>query len=409
MADTVKIDVGHQQQFADGEVVFVEDEEGDQAFFIKSGGLQVSRGQGDDRVVLAYLGPGEIIGEMALIDAAPRSATVTAVGETTLSVIDRDTLNHRLQLADPLVQLLIHSMLDRLRAASTQLGASERRSSMVEVFDSPAARTTKVHDSARESADWEARLRLALAQDELQLHYQPIVDFDGGATVGFESLLRWPKPDGGFHAPLDFIPIAEQTLLILDVDQWVLRRACRDSLRLQAGSVKPYMSINVSTRQFGSPQFLPMLQEILKETGADPRKLQIEVTEGAMIESPTRATEVLGELRDLGFKVALDDFGTGYSSLSYLHKLHANVIKIDRSFVVQMRQGRAGATIIRAIAALGNALDMTVIVEGVETNAEAIRLRGIGCQLAQGYGYSRPLPLEEAEAWLAKGPAQITT
>ena len=151
-----------------------------------------------------------------------------------------------------------------------------------------------------------------------------------------------------------------------------------------------------------------MLQRVLDDTGADPRRIQIEVTEGAMIESPQHAAEVLKALRDMGMKVALDDFGTGYSSLSYLQKLHANVLKIDRSFVLQMRQGRAGATIIRAIAALANALEMTVIVEGVETNAEALRLRGIGCDYAQGYGYSRPMPLEDAVAWLAKGPAQIT-
>lgn len=386
--------------------MFAENEIGDTAYFIESGALEVTRGAGENLTVLAQLGPGEIIGEMALIDASPRSATVRAIGPTELSVIDRHTLHHRLEVADPMVQLLVHSLLSRLRKASSQLGvgATEQvtRDALAE------AGVTSIHATARQSADVESRLRRALLNDELQLHYQPIVAFDGGETVGFEALLRWPKPDGGFYSPLEFIDLAEQTLLILDIDEWVVRRACRDSAALQHEGSQPYVSVNISGRQFSSKGFLPMLKRVLRETDANPRRIQIEVTEGAMIESPQHAAETLGALRDMGMKVALDDFGTGYSSLSYLQKLHANVLKIDRTFVVQMREGRAGANIIKAIAALGNTLDMTVIVEGVETNAEALRLRGIGCELAQGYGYSKPVPLDEAVAWLAKGPAQIT-
>ncbi|MBR9812891.1 EAL domain-containing protein [bacterium] len=411
MTAQVLIDNHHRRLVRAGDTVFLEDEPGDTAFFVESGQLEVSRGSGDELFVLAHLGPGEIIGEMSLIDASPRSATVRALSDAELSVIDRATLNQRLQLADPLVQLLVHSMLNRLRAASTQLGAKERRASLVEVVGEgrEADQVSSVHQSARASADIEARLRLALERDELELHYQPIVRFDGGETVGFEALLRWPDGEGGFHSPFEFVPVAEQSLMILDIDQWVMRRACEDALRLRCGGSKPYVSINVSSRQFASSAFLDTLLQTLADTGAEPKHLQIEVTEGAMIESPQRAMEVLRELRNMGFKVALDDFGTGYSSLSYLQKLDANVLKIDRSFVVQMRHGRAGATIIKAIAALGNALGMTVIVEGVETNSEALRLRGIGCELAQGFGYSKPLPIEAAVAWLNKGPAQITT
>lgn len=406
MAGHTTIDLGHRRRFDAGERVFTENELGDTAYFIESGGLEVSRGEGDNLVVLAQLGPGEIIGEMALIDSAPRSATVQAIGPTELSIIDRQTLHQRLEMADPMVQLLVHSLLGRLRKASSQVGVGATESITREALHD--AGVTGIHASARQSADIEARLRRGIAADELQLHYQPIVSFDGGETIGFEGLLRWPKPEGGFYSPLEFIDLAEQTLLILDIDEWVVRRACRDVAALQHGDLKPYVSVNISGRQFASQSFLPMLQRVLDDTGADPRRIQIEVTEGAMIESPQHAAEVLKALRDMGMKVALDDFGTGYSSLSYLQKLHANVLKIDRSFVLQMRQGRAGATIIRAIAALANALEMTVIVEGVETNAEALRLRGIGCDYAQGYGYSRPMPLEDAVAWLAKGPAQIT-
>lgn len=405
MAGQAQIDLGHRRQLDAGECVFAENELGDTAYFIESGGLEVSRGEGENLVVLAQLGPGEIIGEMALIDSAPRSATVRAIGPTELSIIDRQTLHQRLEMADPMVQLLVHSLLGRLRKASSQIGAGTTQAVAREALSEAGVKS--IHATARQSADIESRLRRSLAADELQLHYQPIVAFDGGQTTGFEALLRWPRPEGGFYSPLEFVDVAEQTLLILDVDEWVVRRACRDAAALQYDGQTPYVSVNISGRQFASQGFLPMLQRVLDDTGADPRRLQIEVTEGAMIESPQHAAGVLKALRDMGMKVALDDFGTGYSSLSYLQKLHANVLKIDRSFVVQMRQGRAGATIIRAIAALANALEMTVIVEGVETNAEALRLRGIGCDYAQGYGYSRPMPLDDAVAWLAQGPAQI--
>lgn len=406
MTGQSKADISPRHLYETGQVVFSEGEIGDTAYFIESGALEVTRGQGEEMVVLAQLGAGEIIGEMALVDASPRSATVRAIYPTQLSIISRDGLQPRLGAADALVQLLVHSLLRRLRAASHMV--SEVESSRSVNNPSTAVGVTNIRDLARQNAEIESRLRNALASDELQLHYQPIVDLKDGRTVGFEALVRWPKPDGRYRLPGEFLGLAEKTDLILQVDEWVIRRACRDIEAFGHSADAPYISVNISNRQLSSNDFLPMMSRIIDESHADPQRLQIEVPEGAMITSPARAADTLAALRAMGVHIALDDFGTGYSSLGYLHKFHANVLKIDRSFVLEMRRAGAGEKIVRAIAALGTSLEMTIIVEGVENRSDAEGLLEMGCELAQGFGYSQAMPLDQAIAWMANGPAKIT-
>ena len=248
----------------------------------------------------------------------------------------------------------------------------------------------------------EADLRRALAQDEFVLHYQPQVGVDG-RLAGAEALLRWNHPQRGLVPPAEFIPVAEDSGLIVPLGQWVLRSACR-LLAQWAGNAATaalQMAVNVSAHQFHRPDFVEQVLAVLAETGAPAGRLQLELTESLLLKDVAGTVEKMCRLREVGVGFALDDFGTGYSSLSYLHKLPLDQLKIDRSFIQEISGEGHGAAIVRIIVALGQALDMTVLAEGVETAAQFDFIVAEGCQAYQGYLYSRPLPAAQLADFVA--------
>jgi len=234
-------------------------------------------------------------------------------------------------------------------------------------------------------------LRSAISRDELVLHYQPQAHINGEIT-GFEALVRWHHPRHGLVPPGTFIPLAEESGLIVPLGEWILRTACREA----SSWPRPLdIAINLSPVQFQHGDLPRMVHEILLETGLSPSRLELEITEGVLIGDFTRAVAILRRLKALGARIAMDDFGTGYSSLSYLQSFPFDKIKIDQAFVANLGQSQQGATIIRAVIALGRGLNLPVVAEGVETEEQRQFLASENCSEIQGYFVGRPKPIDE--------------
>jgi EAL domain-containing protein (putative c-di-GMP-specific phosphodiesterase class I) len=247
----------------------------------------------------------------------------------------------------------------------------------------------------------EEHLRHALERNELTLHYQPKIDLDTGAITGAEALIRWTHPTRGPISPDQFIPIAEDCGLILPIGGWVLREACAQARAWEdAGLPVITMAVNISALQFRKSNFLEDVYAALIETGLDPKYLELELTESALMTRTESTASILSTLRGVGVRVAADDFGTGYSSLSYIRKFPLDALKIDQSFIRQITTIPDETTIVRAIISMGRSLDLRVIAEGVETQDQLDFLRAHGCDEAQGYFFSRPVPAEQFAALL---------
>jgi EAL domain-containing protein (putative c-di-GMP-specific phosphodiesterase class I) len=212
-----------------------------------------------------------------------------------------------------------------------------------------------------------------------------------GETVGFEALLRWQNPDHGLVSPGVFIPIAEESGLIIPMSEWVLREACREAASWRTDVT---VAVNVSPLQFRHGDLPALVHAILLETGLAPRRLELEITEGVFIDDFSRAISILSRLKSLGVRIALDDFGSGYSSLSYLHSFAFDKIKIDRTFICDLEHNRHSMAIVQAVIGLGHSLHIPVLAEGVETAEQHDMLRERGCDEVQGYLWGRPLPIE---------------
>jgi len=243
----------------------------------------------------------------------------------------------------------------------------------------------------------EASLSRAIRNDEMMLGYQPKVDLRSGKVVGAEALVRWRHPEQGMISPDDFIPVAEETGLIVPLGEWVIAEACGALKALKALGIDDFViSVNLSPRQLRQRQFAHHLGEVLKRHQVDPRMLELEVTESQLMDRPAEAMEALAELKALGVRLSIDDFGTGYSSLSHLQKFPVDFIKIDRSFLGGgVHDGHA--VITRAIIALGHSLKMKVIAEGVETKEQLAFLRTHNCDQMQGYYFSAALSQEKLQ------------
>ncbi len=264
--------------------------------------------------------------------------------------------------------------------------------------------TESMHDGAVEALRLQTDLRNAVARGEFVLHYQPIRDAASSAIVALEALVRWRHPRRGLVAPDGFIAAAEESGLIREIGRWVLREACAQMVawRRHFPGLAPTLSVNTSGAELRDPQFAQATRDVLADSGIDPRSVQIEVTESVFLHQPDLAGATLGSLRALGVRVALDDFGTGYSSLSYLDRYPMDAIKIDRSFVAQMPTRPRSVAIVHTIVALGRAMGLDIVAEGVEDEHQLRVLRDTGCAAVQGYLLGRPMPANDMTHLLAR-------
>jgi EAL domain-containing protein (putative c-di-GMP-specific phosphodiesterase class I) len=254
---------------------------------------------------------------------------------------------------------------------------------------------------AIERVSTEAALRQALQLGQFELHYQPQVAISTGEAIGMEALIRWRHPQMGMIPPVKFIPVAEESGLIVPIGEWVMRTACRQNKAWQdAGLPALPVSVNLSAVQLKQAGFVGLVAQVLKDTGLDPRYLDLELTESMVMGKTEVVIARLEELKSLGVALSMDDFGTGYSNLGYLKSFPLDELKIDQSFVRDLPSSKDASAIAGAIVSMGRSLGLRIIAEGVETFAQAEFLSGNDCDHAQGYLYSKPLPADEFAAWL---------
>ena len=258
--------------------------------------------------------------------------------------------------------------------------------------------TSGLNIKANNRLSTENSLRKALARGEFILHYQPQVDIESGSIVGLEALIRWNSAEQGIVPPFSFIPIAEDTGLIVPIGEWVLRTACAQNKAWQEqGYPHLRMAVNVSARQFREPRFIKLVAEILQETGLDPQWLELEITESIAMENGDASVEMLSLFKDLGVRISIDDFGTGFSSLNYLRRMPIDTLKIDQSFIKDISTGENGEEVVTAIIQLAKNLRLKVIAEGVETNSQRSFLKNKRCDEMQGFLFSKAVTPEEVE------------
>ena len=380
----------YRRQLKRGEALFREGDHGDCAYVIETGQLEVFRKGKRGRKVLALLGPGEVIGEMAVIDHGPRTASAVAKKPTRLRLITRDHLESKVDAADPLIRVMLRLILQRYRSA-------------VAGKKGGGGRADQARKAALSRLKFAQEIEQGIEREQFALHYQPIVSLDGLSIAGFEALVRWNHPTRGLVPPSEFVPVMEESELIQRLGRWVLRSACAAVKRLNAranGGAPLHVCVNLSGRELVNPTVIDNIQEALRATGVAPRQLHLEITESALVSNLDFAVNVIKRCREMGVQVAVDDFGTGYSSLNYLRHFAVDTLKIDRSFVRPVHTEEDNRKILRTIRDLAHALNMTIVAEGVEDLGQMRMLRDLGLECAQGYLFSRPAGETEAAVML---------
>jgi EAL domain-containing protein (putative c-di-GMP-specific phosphodiesterase class I) len=399
-----------RQTFQPRSVILREGERGDCAYLIESGRVEVSALRGGRSMRLAVLGKHDFFGEMALVDQTVRSATVTALETTQLVIIDGKRFRSEIDRAQPLMQMIVLVLVERLRSTGGRLlsyQSPETDPSDQSQQGSLMASLPSSAEMALNNLRLEHDLHRAVIAGELEMHYQPIVELRGEHVVGFEALMRWRHGDRGLLPPCDFIGLAEASGLIVPMGRFGIEQSCATLKRL--GSPTPstgaplFMAINVSTQQLAEPTFVEELRGALDASGVDPSRIHLEITESVLMADPDRAVATLDRIKDLGVDISIDDFGTGYSSLSYLSRFPIDTLKIDSSFISTMASDPASQQIVSAIVRLAQSLELTLVAEGIEESRQQELLRELGCQYGQGYLFSKPLPPTELASFLEVG------
>lgn len=372
-----------------GEYLFHEGDRPSSAFLIEEGAMEIHSGGPMHRLVLARLGPGDLLGEMSVVDQSTRTASALALSNTVLLVIDGDQIKDRLAASDPIIRMLLDGQIKRYRS---MLSLLQGRAPSDSIAADPDAQV----DPGLSKFRLESHLRDALSQHKLEVRYQPILEIATGRIAGYEALVRWDHPTRGPVSPDEFIKLAEETSLIVPVGEYVFDVACAALDRLRADPM-PFVAVNVSARQLANEGLMQRVVERRDALGLPPGCIKVEITESQALDY-LQVTEVIEHCHRNQIAVSLDDFGTGYSHLTHLHQLEVDAIKIDQAFVREMFSSERAMSIVRAIVALGQAIHADLMVEGVETREQLELLRSIGCRYAQGYLIGKPEPLEVALA-----------
>lgn len=388
--------------FRAGSTILSQGETGSCAYFILSGRVSISVRREDNTVVeVGTRSAGNLIGEMAIVDDGVRSATVVAMDDCHLLEISKADFSKALANASPLVALVTRLILLRYRDVllrTEDLKGLGNLSDQLEHAEQHNTELSQVLASVKVANEF----RLAIANDQLFLEYQPLVSLKDKSILGIEALMRWQHPVHGRMPPDDFIPMAEDTGLIVDATWWVFEHALIALRRLhdKTANRELFVSVNVSAQDFNDPAMVDRLLQMIDKNGLEPRHLHLEITERLLLRQSDQVRGLLNRCRQSGMSIAIDDFGTGYSALSYLHTYPVSTLKIDKSFVGQMLADKQALGLVRSILSLGDNMALSVFAEGVETEDQANTLLSLDCQIAQGFYFARPMPEEQLLATL---------
>ena len=418
-----------QTTFDTDEYIFNEGDPGDCAYIIESGMVEVALEKDGCNLVMATLTKGDILGEMAIIDRLPRTASARAIVPTVVTAIPLDYISQKIEQSDPTVRMFLRLTMARYRDLTARLGQVYEGLSLGQgeasndIFSSstmelnnvmsqflemqkridtavtkPAPSETsslfgeKTLEITKLLVTEEKLLKEALTKKEFRLHYQPIIDLTNNRIVGCEALVRWNHPSGELALPSRFVGQAENSGLIIELGYWIAEEACHFQSRLFNDFQKDlFVTINLSGKQFDDQFLVPNLADIMDRTGARREQIKFEITESLLIDNPELATQSLHQLRETGAKLAIDDFGTGYSSFSYLYRFPFDTMKIDRVFINAMSRSKKSNQIVKSLVNLSHDLGMDVVAEGIESEHEAELMRNYKAALGQGFHFSRPV------------------
>ena len=414
--------------FETDEYLFKQGDDVDYAYIIESGSVEVSHRQGDQKLVLSNLGEGDILGEMAIIDNLPRSATAQAMEPTRVLAIPLNYINEKIASSDPTVRLVLKHIMARYRemqnrfthifdgiADQDEKSAEDTQNTLMfqnvltqyqdirdrisNTSNLPTLKPVKANFGNEETllntkllVTQDKSIKSALEDDEFFLLFQPIVDLKRKKLIGCEALIRWADSSGAMIPPTEFIPRAESTGLIVDLGYWIVQKACEFQMTMVQQFQQPiFVSINLSGKQFEDPFLVDSLADIMIKSGIEHDKVKFEITESLLMENPDLASDALNRLKKTGASLAIDDFGTGYSSFSYLHRFPFDTLKIDRSFVSAMSTNIKSNEIVKTLVNLSHDLKMDVVAEGIESKFEVDMLSHHGADFGQGYYFSKPM------------------
>lgn len=392
--------VSTKKQFKKGEILIREGERGDCAYVIETGNVEILVQRDGQPIQIGMRGPGSLIGEMAMIDDKPRTATVRAVDDCDVLEITREDFARRVDSADPVLKMVMRVITTRYR---DMIGRTETIKFVPAGQAEATENSEAFHDIALSTIKIHNELKAALHHGELMLYYQPIIDIKNMKIGGFEALMRWKHPQKGMISPGIFIPVAEESGLILELSRFALDVACDASKELQKaaspallGPSPLFVGVNFSVKDFSEGDLFTHVRDTLAAKNIPSEQIHLEITETLLMEAPEKAKAELEKCREIGLNISIDDFGSGYSSLSYLHYFPIDTLKIDQSFIRSMTTHPNSLVLVKSIIGLAGNLGMKVIAEGIETVKEAEILHSLGCDYCQGYWFSKPMSFEDA-------------
>jgi EAL domain-containing protein (putative c-di-GMP-specific phosphodiesterase class I)/CRP-like cAMP-binding protein len=405
-----------------GAILFQEKDARDCAYIIEKGEVEISVSRNGKSVPLVRLGEGEVFGETALLGTGKRTATAIATKDCEVFCIFPAILRDRIMQLDPLVGLLMSLLVNRYRQwryvapeiaseADTVKIIASQDMNLVEKVDDFMGDLNTQKEIALKELRMAQEISEAVAKDQMGPFLQPIVSLVDMKLVGFEALIRWRHPERGLIPPMQFIPVAERTNIVWQLDMMMLAKACGliKDVQAAAGNIgrKLYITVNLSGTHFDMEGFSEQIINTVKESGVDPSQIVLEITESALMGNSDVAEKVLEDLKSHGLTIALDDFGTGYSSLSYLHRFSIDILKIDRSFVNDIHNKNSKSLdVVRAIVSLAKTFGLRIVAEGIEYKEEISTLASLGCDTGQGYFFNKPLPIDEALKYIQDSVAR---
>jgi EAL domain-containing protein (putative c-di-GMP-specific phosphodiesterase class I)/CRP-like cAMP-binding protein len=384
----------NRQVYGVGETIFKEGDEGDCAYLIEQGEIEILVSINGQEQRVHQLGKSELFGEVALIDHQPRTATARAIDKAILITIQRHMVAELLEKTDPIVRHLLLVILERYRNKrfTTKPQSVEQQQKRAEL----TAQHIAVRGEATQKLTMSNDIGRALIKDEFDLYYQPICEIASGRVAGFEALIRWRHPTQGLVSPLDFLWLAEQTGQIREIGLWTLERAARDwpVLRKATNTDTPFVSVNMSPSQLTGEHFVEEVKSVLIRYKMPVTELKLELTETVIINKPELALQLLTQITAMGCSLAIDDFGTGHSSLDTLNRYPIGTMKVDRAFTSTILTSEHSEKIVHSSIDLAHSLGMDVVAEGIETEEVRARLLELKCNFGQGWLFGKPAELK---------------